>query len=49
MSSNEAKKQSCQAVLTSDRGEMAEARVPESAQMEAERQGMATLKGAAKP
>jgi len=48
MSTNKAEKQSYQAVLASLKEEMAEARSAESAQIETERQCMATVKEAAK-
>jgi hypothetical protein len=48
MSNNKAKKQSYQAVLASVKEEMAEPRVAESAQIEADRQCSATVKEAAK-
>ncbi|MGA3292433.1 MAG: hypothetical protein ABSE45_00470 [Candidatus Acidiferrales bacterium] len=49
MSNNKAKKQTYQAILASVKKEMAEPRVAESAQIEAERQRTAAVKEAAKP
>jgi hypothetical protein len=48
MSNNTAKKQSYQAVLASVKEEMAEPRVAQSAQIEADRKSTATVKEAAK-
>jgi hypothetical protein len=49
MSNNKANKQSYQAVLANVKEAMAELRVAESAQIEAERLSTATVKEAAKP
>lgn len=48
MSNNKAKKQSYKAILASVKKEMAEPRVAESAQMEADRERIATVKEAVK-
>ena len=48
MSNNKAKKQSYKAILASVKKEMAEPRVAESAQIEADRERIATVKEAVK-